>query len=185
MFLPVPSFPSCSPAITDPDLLHQICTWQRMGKHTENNKGWGRMKRANSNFYWGQGLEIKPQAKHKAASLFILQLVEFFFFNVKWQEPNFRKSQLSQDLKERKPWSRTFSWNACRLELMIFPWLDLQAKMQSSLGAPGSSHSCKRGKYRSPNYIFNLPICSLLPTSSTAWTLRFKWLLHILWGTVI
>ena len=35
------------------------------------------MKRANSNFYWGQGLEIKPQAKHKAARLFILQLVEF------------------------------------------------------------------------------------------------------------
>lgn len=29
------------------------------------------------------------------------------------------------------------------VELMIFPWMDLQAKMQSSLGAPGSSHNCK------------------------------------------
>ena len=48
----------------------RICARQRMGKHKESNGGWGWMTRANSNFDWGQGLEIKPQAKHKAAKLF-------------------------------------------------------------------------------------------------------------------
>lgn len=72
-----------------------------MGKHMENKEGWGGMKRANRNFYWGQGLEIMPQAKHKAAKLFILQLVEFSSLISRGGIQTFRKAQFSQDLKAR------------------------------------------------------------------------------------